>query len=77
MSKKIFSLYFILVFFFFFLKSDSLYIGASQVTLVVKNLPANSGDVRAMNLIPGSGRSFEERNGNSLQHSYLENSMNR
>ena len=29
---------------------------ASQVALVVKNPPANAGDVRDMGLIPGSGR---------------------
>ena len=31
--------------------------GASQVVLVVKNLPANAGDVRDMSLILGSGGS--------------------
>ena len=31
--------------------------GASQVALVVKNLPGNSGDIRDMGLIPGLGRS--------------------
>ena len=31
--------------------------GTSQVVLVVKNLPTNSGDVRDTGLIPGSGRS--------------------
>ena len=31
-------------------------IGASQVVLVVKNLPANAGDIRDMGLILGSGR---------------------
>jgi len=30
---------------------------ASQVALVVKNLPANAGDVRDMGSIPGPGRS--------------------
>ena len=40
---------------------------------VVKNLPANAGDV---GLISGSGRSGE-RNGNPLQYSCLENPMNR
>ena len=30
---------------------------ASQVALVVKNPPANAGDVRDTGLIPGSGRS--------------------
>ena len=28
--------------------------------LVVKNPPANAGDIRNVNLIPGSGRSLEE-----------------
>ena len=36
---------------------------------VVRNLPANAGDV---GLIPGSGRSPGERNGNSCQYSCLE-----
>ena len=34
--------------------------GASQVALVVKNLPANARDIRDVGLIPGSGRSLEE-----------------
>ena len=34
--------------------------GASQVALVVKNLPANAGELRDAALIPGSGRSLEE-----------------
>ena len=42
---------------------------------VVKNLPANSGDTRDMGLIPGSGRSLGVGNGNPLQDSCLENSM--
>jgi len=41
---------------------------------VVKNLPANVGD---MGSIPGSGRSPGEGNGNSLQYSCLENCMDR
>ena len=36
----------------------------SQVTLVVKNLPANAGDVMDTGLIPGSGRFPGEGNGN-------------
>ena len=32
---------------------------ASQVVLVVENLPANAGDIRYAVLIPGSGRSPE------------------
>ena len=41
---------------------------------VVKNLPANTGD---MGSTPGSGRSPGEGNGNPLQYSGLENSMDR
>ena len=33
------------------------YEGASQVVLVVKNLPANAGDIRDEGSIPGWGRS--------------------
>ena len=40
----------------------------------VKNLPASAGDV---GLIPGSGRSPGEGNGNQLQYSYLGNPMDR
>ena len=49
--------------------------GASQVALVVKNLPANAGDAREVGSIPGSGRSPGEGNGNPLQYSCLENPM--
>ena len=38
---------------------------------MVKNLPANAGDV---DLTPGSGRSSGEGNGNLLQYSCLGNS---
>ena len=34
--------------------------GASQVALVVKNSPANAGDIRDVGFIPGLGRSLEE-----------------
>ena len=50
---------------------------ASQVTLVVKNPPANAGDVRDMGSIPGPGRPPGEGNGNPLQHSCLENPTDR
>ena len=50
---------------------------ASQVALVVKNPPANSGDLRDTGSIPGSGRSPGEGNGYSLQYSYLEKPMDR
>ena len=49
----------------------------SQVALVVKNLPANSGDKRDMNSIPGLGRSLGEGNGNLFQYSCLRNPMDR
>ena len=44
---------------------------------VVKNLPAHAGDLRDAGLIPGSGRSPGEGNGNPLQYSCLENPMDR
>ena len=44
---------------------------------MVQNLPAKAGDVRDMGLIPGLGRSPGEGNGNPLQYSCLENSMDR
>ena len=44
---------------------------------MVKNPPANIGDLRVMGLIPESGRSPGEGNGNSLQYSCLENPMDR
>ena len=48
---------------------------ASQVVLVVKNLPANAGNLRDMGSIPGSGRSPGGGHGNPLQYSLLENPM--
>ena len=44
---------------------------------MVKNLPANSGESGDVGSIPGSGRSPGEGNGNPLQYSSLENSMDR
>ena len=41
---------------------------------VIKNLPANAGD---MGLIPGLERSPGEENGNPLQYSCLENPTDR
>ena len=49
---------------------------ASQVALVVKNLPANAGNARGLSLIPGSGRSPGEGNGSPL-NSCLVNPMQR
>ena len=48
-----------------------------QVVLVVKNLPANAGDIRDSGLIPGLGRSPVEGNGNPLQYSCLEDPVDR
>ena len=50
---------------------------APQVLLVVKNPPANAGDVRDLGLIQGSGRSPGEGHGYPLQYSCLENLRNR
>ena len=44
---------------------------------MVKNPPANDGGARDLGSIPGSGRSLGVGNGNPLQHSCLENSMDR
>ena len=43
----------------------------------VKNPPANTGAVRDVGLIPGSGRSPSEGSGCPLQYSCVENSMDR
>ena len=51
--------------------------GASQVAPVVKNPPANAGDVRDLGSIPGLGRSPGRGNGNPLQYSCPENPMDR
>ena len=53
------------------------YNGASQVALVVKDLPANAGDVRDVGSISGSGRSPGASHGSALQYSCLENPMDR
>ena len=52
-------------------------IWASQVALVVKNLPANAGNIRHLSLILGLERSPRKGYGNPLQYSCLENPMNR
>ena len=41
---------------------------------MVRKPPANAGDLGS---IPGLGRSFRARNGNPLQYSWLEKSMDR
>ena len=53
------------------------YMGASQMALVVKDLPVNAGDFRDVGLIPGSGRFPGGGHGSPLQYSCLENPMDR
>ena len=51
-----------------------LYIWASLVAQMEKNLPANAGDLGS---IPALGRSPGEGNDSPLQYSFLENFMDR
>ena len=51
--------------------------GASQVALVVKNPPANTGSIRDSGLIPESGRSPERGHNSPLQYYCLKNPMDR
>ena len=44
---------------------------------MVKNLPANAGDIRDSGLTPGLGRSPGGGHGNPLQYSCLENPIDR
>ena len=50
---------------------------ASQVALVVKNMPASAGAIREVGLIPRSGRSPEVGNGIPPRYSCLEDPMDR
>ena len=50
---------------------------SSQVALVVKNLPANAGDIRDPDSIPGSGKLPGGGHGNPFQCSCLGNLMDR
>ena len=52
-------------------------ISMDKMALVVKNPPANAGDMRDMGSIPGSGRSPGGGHDNPLQYSCLENPMDR
>ena len=54
-----------------------LLMGASPVAQLVKNPPANAGDVREVGMIPGWGRFPGEGNGNPLQYSCVENPKDR
>ena len=57
---------------------DNVFINrASQEVLVVKNLPANAGDIRDAGSIPGSERSPGWGLDNPLQYSCLENSTDK
>ena len=47
------------------------------MALVVKNPPANPGDIRVVGLIPGLGRSPGGGHGSPLQYSCLQNPMDR
>jgi len=53
---------------------DHYHTATSLVVQMVKNLPCNVEDP---GLIPESGRSLGEGNGNPLQYSYMKNSMDR
>ena len=56
---------------------NSYYKGDSQVALVIKTPPVNSGDLRDAGLIPVSGRSPGREDSNPFQYSCLENPMGR
>ena len=71
-SPQVHVLFFVVLWFFnlerfFFLKGVYIQDGASQVALVVKNPPANVGDLRDEGSIPGLGRSRGGGHGNQLQ----------
>ena len=53
------------------------WICASQVVRVVKNPPANAGDMRDVGSIPGLGRSLGGGHSSPFQYSHLENPMDR
>ena len=50
-------------------------LGLARLRLMVKNPPANAGNLRDEGSILGSGRPPGEENGNPLQYSSLENPM--
>ena len=60
-----------------FLCLSNIPLWASQVALVVKNPPANAGDLRSQGSIPGLGRSPGGEHGNPLQYCCLENPVDR
>ena len=50
---------------------------AQVVALLVKDLPANAGDIKDMGLIPWFGRFPGGRHGNPFPYSCLENPMDK
>ena len=52
-------------------------VGASQVALMIKNMPDNAGDIRDLGSIPGSEKSPGGGHSNPVQYSCLENPMDR
>ena len=50
---------------------------ASQVALVVNNLPANAGDIKDTGFIPESGGAPGEGDGNPRHYSCLQNPRDR
>ena len=57
-------------------EGERIHVWASQVVLVVKDPPANAGDIRVAGSTFTSGRS-QGGHGNPLQYSFLENPMER
>ena len=55
----------------------NLFLSSLQVVLVVKNPPANAGDLRDAGSIPGWGKSSGGGHGNPLHYSRQENPMDR
>ena len=53
------------------------YLWASQVALVVKNPPANAGDIKDLGSVSGLGLSPGGGHGNPFQYSCLEMSKDR
>ena len=66
-------MHYIYIFFLYFFDHGSQLCRASQVALVVKQLPASAGDTEDVGLIPGLGRPPGGEHGNPLQGSCLEN----
>ena len=60
-----------------FLTVHTIVLWSSLVALVMKNMPANIGDVRDTGLSSGLGRSFGAELGNPLQYSCLKNHVDR